>query len=104
MKYGLTETTIAKICHVLACYPQVKRAIIYGSRATGSYRTGSDIDLTLMGNTDLTLQVQHRIADALDELLLPYTIDLSILHDIDNPKLSEHIKAMGKVFYERQVK
>ena len=102
MKYGLTAATVAKIRHVLAHYPQVKKAIIYGSRATGSYRTGSDIDLTLAGNTDLTLQVHHRIADALDELLLPYTVDLSILHNIDNSKLIEHIEEVGVVFYEKK--
>ena len=33
-----------------------------------------------------------------------HTIDLSILHDIDDPKLSEHIDTVGKVFYERKTK
>lgn len=101
VKYGLTVATIAKIQSVFANYPQVKKAIIYGSRAIGSYREGSDIDLTLAGSDDLTLQVHHQIDAALDELLLPYTIDLSILHDINNPKLIEHIEAVGKVFYEK---
>ncbi|MDE3270133.1 MAG: nucleotidyltransferase domain-containing protein [Pseudomonadota bacterium] len=100
MKYGLTAATIAKINGILANYPQVRKAIIYGSRAVDAHRTGSDIDLTLVGGKDLTLRVHHQIDAALDELLLPYTIDLSILHDIDNPKLIEHIDAVGRVFYE----
>ena len=79
----------------------MKSALLYGSRAIGYYGNGSDIDLALCGGTDLNLQVQHRVADALDDLLLPYTIDLSILHDIENPKLLAHIDASGKTIYEK---
>ncbi len=103
MNYGLSEATVAKICTILTHYPQVERAVLYGSRATGSYDNGSDIDLALCGGADLTLKVHHKIADELDDLLLPYTIDLSILHDIKNPKLLAHIDAVGKTLYSRNV-
>jgi predicted nucleotidyltransferase len=49
MKSGLPETTIAKIRAVLARFPEVEKAILYGSRAKGNFKTGSDIDLTLCG-------------------------------------------------------
>jgi len=49
MKYGLTEATITKICQVLIKFPEVKAAVLYGSRAKGNYKNGSDIDLTLYG-------------------------------------------------------
>ena len=102
MKYGLSAATITKICTVLAHYPQVERAVLYGSRAAGSYDNGSDIDLVLCGGADLTLKVHHTIADALDDLLLPYTIDLSILHDIKNPKLLAHIDTVGQTLFARR--
>lgn len=102
MKYGLSEDTITKICTIFTRYPQVERAVLYGSRAIGSHNNGSDIDITLCGGVDLTLKVHHKIADALDDLLLPYTIDLSILHDINNPKLLAHIDAVGKTLYARR--
>ena len=99
---GLSDSVIQKISAVLTRHPQVERAILYGSRAKGSYKNGSDIDLTLCGGADLTLSVRHRIAVELDDLLLPYMIDLSIFHDIGDPDLIDQIQRVGTVFYERQ--
>jgi len=101
MKYGLSQSTIQKICAVLSRYPQVERAILYGSRAKGNYKRGSDIDLTLVGGANLTLNVVYKILDDLDELLLPYTIDLSIFNDISDPDVIEHIQRVGVTFYEK---
>ena len=98
MPYGLTDKTLSQITGILANYPEVEAAILYGSRAKGNYRTGSDIDLTLTGDA-LTLDVLGRIDHALDELLLPYSFDLSILSRIDNPQLLEHIARVGKTIY-----
>jgi predicted nucleotidyltransferase len=101
MKYGLKETTIQRICSVLSRFPQVDTAVLYGSRAKGNYRNGSDIDLTLRGGPDLTLRMLYRIVDELDDLLLPYTIDLSIYADIGDPDVIEHIHRVGVTFYEK---
>ena len=98
MKYGLSERTLQKIQGVLSHYPQVEKAILYGSRAAGTYRNGSDIDLTLCGEA-LTHSVLSRIDTELDDLLLPYTIDLSIFHQIDNPAMVEQIQRIGIDFY-----
>lgn len=99
--YGLQAHTIEAIQGVLAQYPQVEKAILYGSRAKGNYRNGSDIDLTLFGNS-LDLNVLQKIEIALDDLLLPYTIDLSIFHQIQNPELINHIRRVGMVFFEKE--
>ncbi|MFQ5597736.1 MAG: nucleotidyltransferase domain-containing protein [Nitrospiria bacterium] len=101
-RYGLKETTIQKICGVFARYPQVSQAILYGSRAKGNYKTGSDIDMTLIGGKDLTLKVFYRIMDEIDDLLLPYTFDLSIFKQISDPNVIEHIQRVGVVFYEKE--
>jgi predicted nucleotidyltransferase len=101
MKYGLSADTIRKIRLVLGRYPQVQQAILYGSRAKGTYKNGSDIDLTLRGDADLTLNVLYKILTDLDDLLLPYTIDLSIFSDIEDPDVIEHIQLVGVTFYER---
>ncbi len=99
---GFSESVGHKICAVFARYPQVAEAILYGSRAKGIYRKGSDIDLTLCGGEDLTLRVHYRIADELDDLLLPYTIDLSILRDISDPGVLKHIERVGVALYGRR--
>ncbi|MCP4450951.1 MAG: nucleotidyltransferase domain-containing protein [Planctomycetes bacterium] len=98
MPFGLIEDTVDKIQGVFAQYPQVTEAILYGSRAKGTHRNGSDIDLTLKGE-GLDLTLINRISNAMDDLLLPYTLDLSIFSQIANPDLIEHIHRVGVVFY-----
>jgi len=102
MKYGLKDATINKICAVFARHPQVEKAVLYGSRAKGNYKNGSDIDLTLYGGADLTLHILYRIMDEIDDLLLPYTIDLSIFSDISDSDVIEHIRRVGIAFYEKK--
>jgi predicted nucleotidyltransferase len=100
MRFGLKIEVIEQIQTVLRKYKQVEKAILYGSRAKGNFRNGSDIDLTLAGK-DLTLEIQYKIMEDLEELFLPYIIDLSIFHQISNPDLVEHIERVGIVFFER---
>ena len=99
MKYGLSEATVEKICGVFARFPEVEKAVLYGSRAKGNYKTGSDIDLTLYGE-QLTSRLCATIASELDDLLLPYTIDLSVFDELNHAKLREHIERVGVVIYE----
>lgn len=98
MKFGLKEKTIEQINRVFAKYPQIKKAILYGSRANSNFKNGSDIDLTLKGK-GLNLSVVNKISIELDDLLLPYSFDISIFTKISNPDLVEHIKRVGVVFY-----
>ena len=100
MKYGLKDNYIEKIQSVFAVYPAIDMALLYGSRAKGNYKTSSDIDISLVGD-ELDLSLILRIENELDDLLLPYSIDLSIFNKIENIDLVEHIKRVGIVLYER---
>lgn len=100
MKFGLKNKTIKAINSVFAKYPAVDKVILYGSRAKGTYQKSSDIDLTLIGE-DLTDQDRTNIYFDLDDLLTPYMFDLSMLSQIDNENLKEHIKRVGKIFYQK---
>ena len=102
MNYGLKDNVIQIICDIFSKFPQVKKAVLYGSRAKGNYKNGSDIDLTLCGGADLTLPILYKIMEELDELLLPYSFDLSIFHDIIDPEVLEHIRRVGVTFYEKE--
>jgi len=102
MKYGLTETTVENICAVFACFPEIEKAVLYGSRAKGNFKTGSDIDLTLCGEA-LTSDLRSTIASALDDLMLPYNIDISVFNELNHEKLREHIERLGVLFYERAI-
>jgi uncharacterized protein len=100
MRYGLKEQTIDGICEVLARHHLVEKALLYGSRAMGNFKAGSDIDLTLFGESLTSLELGI-IDEELDDLLLPYQIDLSLFHRIENMQLREHIERVGTVFYRR---
>jgi predicted nucleotidyltransferase len=97
--YGLPEQVVQAIQLVLSQYPQVRSAVLYGSRAKGNFREGSDIDLTLKtdpsADTTLLLQIENQ----LDELNTPYQFDLSLFHHITNPALIEHISRVGVNVY-----
>jgi predicted nucleotidyltransferase len=101
MTFGLKDGVIRLIREILQRYPEVEQALIYGSRALGNFRTGSDIDLTLKGGSDLTFEVLRRIMADLDETFLPYTIDLSIYKHISDPDMIAHIDQVGVSFYEK---
>lgn len=100
MKHGLSEETVRRMAEVFSHYPEIEKAVLYGSRAKGNFRNGSDIDLTLMGEK-LDSQILSRIDWELDDLLLPYKIDLSLFSKLTHPELIEHIQRVGIVFYER---
>lgn len=95
---GLPENAVRKLREVLRKHPDVSRVTLYGSRALGSYRENSDIDLTLHGEN---LQHSHFLAIErdIDDLLLPWKTDLSIFHEIDNQELLGHITRVGIPFY-----
>ena len=101
MKYGLKDVVVTQIQTVFAGFPEVESAILYGSRAKGTFRPGSDIDLVLCGE-QVNQSILNRISLKLDDLLLPYTFDLSIFHHIDNVELIRHIQRVGQVFYRRR--
>jgi uncharacterized protein len=100
VKYGLSDKTIEQIHTVLSNFPEVDKAVLYGSRAKGNFKRGSDIDLTLYGN-GLSLTILHKIENELDDVLLPYKIDLSIFEQIADPDVVGHIRRVGVVFYEK---
>lgn len=97
---GLPATVVDTMCQVFARHPEVERVMLYGSRAKGNFRKNSDIDLTLIG-AELSCRTLLTLMGELDDLLLPWMIDLSIFAGIENPALREHIERVGKVFYER---
>jgi predicted nucleotidyltransferase len=96
--YGLPDHAIGKVNDIFSKYPFIEEAVLYGSRAKGTYKNGSDIDITLKGQ--IPIKGLLHIENELDDLLLPWMIDLSIYNHIDNPGLIDHIRRVGKVLYK----
>ena len=101
MQYGLKKETIEKILDIFKQYEEIEAVILYGSRAKGNFKPGSDIDLTLIGK-GLNMTVLNKISLELDDLLLPFSFDLSLYHHIKQPDLMDHIRRVGKVFFSKK--
>jgi predicted nucleotidyltransferase len=102
MNFGLKNTSIDQIIKVFTKYPELEKVLIYGSRAKGNFKPGSDIDLTFIGD-GLNQSILNKIEDDIDDLFLPYTFDLSILKHISNDDFIAHVSRVGIVFYERGI-
>ena len=98
--FGLTEKTIALVRTVFTKHSEVQEVKIYGSRAMGSQRPNSDIDLAVWGRIDR--RVIGRISRELDELPLPYTFDVTDYASVDHAPLKQHIDEYGKNFFSRE--
>lgn len=99
--FGLPASTLAIVREILAAEPRVEKAILFGSRAKGTQRPGSDIDLALVGE-ELDVDVLGRLSRQFEESPIPYEVDLLLLDTLDHPGLRDHIARVGKVLYERQ--
>lgn len=99
-KTGLTVQTVSKIKAVFKSNQGIEQVVLYGSRATGKFKNGSDIDLTIKNST-LSFDDLLRVELQLDDLMTPYMFDLSIFENIENPMLKEHIEKYGIEFYKK---
>ncbi|NOY72309.1 MAG: HsdR family type I site-specific deoxyribonuclease [Gammaproteobacteria bacterium] len=100
-KSGLTADVIEKIRGAFAVFDAIDSVILYGSRAKGNYRPGSDIDLTLITDGSETERLLFDVVGAIDDLDLIYHFDISLFSEINNDDLIEHIHRVGIVFYQR---
>lgn len=100
MEIGLDQNIINKINSIFSSFENIESVKIYGSRAKGNFKEGSDIDLTFWGE-NLNLDIMNEISLKIDDLNLPYTFDLSIYNQIDNLELKDHIIRVGQLFYQK---
>lgn len=99
-RFEMQDKLISRVVEVLKKNPLIEAAILYGSRAKGTQREGSDVDLVLKGQ-NLNLREINKLHIELDNLLLPYTFDISIYHRINDPGLIDHINRVGKTIYKK---
>ncbi len=94
LRFGIRQSHWDAILAVLDREPLITDVILYGSRAKGNFKPGSDIDLCLKGQ-GLSLVHLHRIISELDALDLPWQFDLSLYALLSHPDLREHIDRVG---------
>lgn len=98
---SLPAATVQEITAILARHAAVESALLFGSRAKGVHRPGSDIDLALVGAADLDAHTLGKIEEELDDSYLPYRFSLLILNSATDPEVAAHIARVGSAFYAR---
>ncbi len=101
MSNGLSAQDIESILKVVKTHDEVDVAVLYGSRALGTFQKGSDVDIALKGD-ELTSRICSHIHFELEEeTLLPYFFDITNYETINNPKLKDHIDRIGQELYRK---
>lgn len=99
MKFGLRD--ISEIQLVLKSFPEIREAKIFGSRAKGNYRTGSDVDLAICGD-QINLEVVAKVHSMLEEQShMPYLCDVVYCTHLTPVALREHIDRVGVTIFKR---
>lgn len=103
MKFGLWGRQLRQIQDVLAKYPAIEEAVLFGSRAMGNYKEASDIDIAIKGQFSPSLATELKTKFQ-DETPLPFFFDVVAYSQIDNPKLKENIDEYGVLIYPTEWK
>ena len=102
MNTGLTQRDLDTLAQAAAQFPAIEQVLIFGSRAKGSHKKGSDVDLALKGRA-VTDTVVNALSALLNEQLpLPYFFDVVHYDGLASPALVEHIDRVGQVIYGRE--
>jgi predicted nucleotidyltransferase len=97
--FAILPKSYELILKALSEFNEIEKAAIYGSRAMGNYKPGSDIDLVIYGNK-ITPETILKLKTKLEqELPIPYYFDLTYYETVSNPELKKHIDEFGKFFY-----
>lgn len=99
-RFGLSEKDITYIREAIKKFPEVKEILIFGSRAMGNFKPGSDVDICIKGEK-ITFTIISKIKALLqDEGPLPYQFDLVAYHLIESQELRDHIDTHGKSLFD----
>lgn len=100
-RYGLRVRDMQTITEIFSRYPHIKIVQLFGSRAKGTFHSGSDIDLAVM-NEDVPPKVMLQLQNEFSESSLPYFVDLVYYPEIESDAFREHIERVGVVIYEAE--
>jgi len=98
MNDGLTERDKVSIHDIFNKFPEVKKILLFGSRAKGNYKNGSDIDLAIK-DSKLGSKTIGQIKSEFEESSIPYKVDLVDYNTITNLDFRDHIDRVGIVYF-----
>ncbi|MEK3988484.1 nucleotidyltransferase family protein [Robertmurraya sp. FSL R5-0851] len=99
--FGLLELDLEYIQMAMKKFNEIDRAVIFGSRAMGNFKKGSDVDISIYGQ-NITNETLYRLNDLLnEEYPLPYFFDILHYEGINNINLKNHIDTYGSEVYKK---
>lgn len=102
MPYGLLDRDMMHILAAVQSLPEISQLVLFGSRAKGTHKTASDVDLAIKGAA-VTYETALKLAEILnEEKPLPYFFDVVHYEAIKEPRLIEHIDRVGVVLYSKE--
>ena len=100
--FGLLDRDLDYIEKALREFEEIEKAVVFGSRAIGNYKLGSDVDLAIFGKA-ITEETLDHLNDLLNEQYpLPYYFDILHYEEINNENLKGHIDTLGKELYSKK--
>jgi predicted nucleotidyltransferase len=99
-EFGLDDTILNTLVAVIRDFDKVEKAVIYGSRANGAYKSYSDIDIAIYASQMNAIEFS-RLWNALDDTPILYKLDVVHMEALQHASLKEKIEREGRTFYER---
>lgn len=99
LRFGLPESALASLVNLFRKHHSIDAVYLYGSRAKGNYRNNSDIDLLLIA-PGMDWSAFHSLESEVDDLLLPWKVDLALKHQAENQDLLAHVDRVGVLLFE----
>ena len=98
MNCGLCAKELEIIQEILSHYEAIQSALLFGSRARGTFRAASDVDIALKGA--ITIKLIAKIKAEFEDSNLPFFVDIVDYARADNA-LKNEIDTQGVLFYIR---
>ena len=98
--FGIYPKSFHVLQEIFTKHSNIFEVKIYGSRAIGNFREGSDIDLTITNQIDI--EELNQIVNEIEESPIPYLVDISIYDNLNSITLKEHIDRVGKILYSKK--
>lgn len=95
-RFGIPSESFKMIISILKKNNKIKEIYLFGSRAKGNYKKGSDIDIAIVADS-FSFEELNQIRVEINDLILPYKVDVIDFNKISNSDLKEHILRVGKL-------
>ncbi|OGO77590.1 MAG: DNA polymerase III subunit beta [Clostridiales bacterium GWB2_37_7] len=102
-QFGISEKSFNLILEAFVQYAEIEEVVIFGSRAKGNYKNGSDIDLAIKGSNCNASLAMNASAYMNEKLPIPYMVDVVDYSSLQHKDIKEHIDRIGITIYNKQI-